>query len=66
MLPSPRYANCIVDGKQTITAADNAAQVPDDQDEEWFAVLKEQMLAGKCAEPAPAARAVTDTRAATL
>ena len=24
-LPSPRYGNCIVDGKQTVSAADNAA-----------------------------------------
>lgn len=42
-----------MDGKQTITPADNAAQVPDNLDEEWFAVLKEQMLAEKCSEPSP-------------
>ena len=27
--PSPRYGNCVVDGRQVVTEADNAAQVPD-------------------------------------
>ena len=49
-LPSPRYANCIANGVQTITAEDNAARVPQGVDEEWFAVEKEHMLAAKCAE----------------
>jgi len=50
MVPSPRYANCIAGGKQTIQEADNAMQVPADGsiDEEFFAVLKEQALASKC------------------
>jgi hypothetical protein len=55
-LPSPRYANCIVDGKQTITKEDNEALKPAivfddddvDVDDEWFAVQKEHRLAEKC------------------
>ena len=39
--PSPRYANCIVGGEQSITTADNSAQVPDGVDEEWYAVVKD-------------------------
>ena len=52
-LPSPRYGNCIVDGKQTITANDNAAQVEAGVDAEWFAVRKEQKLGELCAVAAP-------------
>ena len=51
--PAPRYANCIVDGQQVVTPADNAAQTPLGVDEEWFAVLKEQSLGELCKEPAP-------------
>ena len=54
-LPSPRYGNCIVGGKQTISAEDNAAIGDPDVDAEWYAVQKEQQLAEKCA--------VTDTEA---
>jgi len=55
VLPSPRYADCIVGGKQTVTEADNGLRVPPDGsvDAEWFAVEKEQLLAGRCAVPAP-------------
>ena len=48
-LPSPRYANCIVDGQQTVTESANSAQVPPGVDAEWFAVLKEHSLATQCA-----------------
>jgi hypothetical protein len=49
-LPSPRYANCIVDGKQTINMKDNAArnQIETVLDDEWYAVEKEHRLADKC------------------
>jgi hypothetical protein len=51
IVPSPRYANCIVDNTQTITANDNAAQITigGDVDVEWYAVKKEHDLADKCA-----------------
>ena len=48
-LPSPRYANCIVEGEQKVTAAANSAQVPPGVDAEWFAVSKEHSLASLCA-----------------
>ena len=47
-LPSPRYANCIVDGKQVVTPEENGLQVPNKVDSEWFAVVKEHRLADKC------------------
>jgi hypothetical protein len=53
-LPSPRYGNCIVDGEQTVTAADNAAIGEADVDDEWYAVRKEQKLGELCAVPPPA------------
>eukprot|EP00937_MAST-01D_sp_MAST-1D-sp2_P003702 g3702.t1 len=52
-LPSPRYANCIVNGAQAIRSADNEAGVPAGSDAEWAAVSKEQALAEKCAVPPP-------------
>ena len=53
-IPSPRYANCVVGGKQTITVADNNEKNNDDgEDDEWFAVLKEHALAQKCAVASP-------------
>ena len=48
-LPSPRYANCVVDGEQTISKSDNEAKNTGEMDDEWFAVLKEHALASKCA-----------------
>ena len=53
LLPSPRYANCVVNGSQTIADRDNAARAPADEDEEWFAAVKEQTLAGRCEKPDP-------------
>ena len=53
-LPSPRYGNCVVDGKQTVTAADNAAIGEAGVDAEWYAVQKEHKLAELCAVPAAA------------
>jgi hypothetical protein len=52
VLPSPRYANCIVNGSQTIAHRDNAARAAD-EDDEWFAVVKEQTLGGRCEKPDP-------------
>jgi hypothetical protein len=60
-LPSPRYANCIVDGKQAVRAADNAVTTPSGEDDEWFAVEKEQQLAERCMVPPPAASGPTTT-----
>ena len=48
VLPSPRYANCVVNGSQTITHGENAARAPADLDEEWFSVVKEKSLAARC------------------
>ena len=53
VLPSPRHANCVVDGSQTITPSDNAARAPAGLDDEWFAVVKEQALAARCEKKAP-------------
>ena len=53
VLPSPRYANCIVNGSQTITHSDNAVRAPGDVDVEWFAVVKEQTLAARCEKQDP-------------
>lgn len=47
-LPSPRYANCVVDGAQSVGPEANAARVPRGQDAEWFAVEKEHALAEDC------------------
>lgn len=52
-LPSPRYANCIVNGKQTIAEKDNtkyagAVENKNLLDDEWLAVSKEHYLAEKC------------------
>jgi hypothetical protein len=44
---------------QTINAEDNAAQVPEGVDAEWFAVAKEHALAEKCKVPLPAATSTT-------
>ena len=54
VLPSPRYANCIVNGVQTIEHTDNAARAPAGEDDEWFAVVKEQSLGARCEKPAAA------------
>ena len=48
-LPSPRYANCVVDGVQAVTVDDNAAAAAPGVDAEWFAAQKEAALAEKCA-----------------
>ena len=48
-----RYANCVVNGSQTITRSDNAARAPADLDEDWFAVVKEQTLAARCKKQDP-------------
>lgn len=53
VLPSPRYANCIVNGSQTIARRDNAARAPADEDDEWFAVVKEQTLGERCVKSDP-------------
>eukprot|EP01052_Picozoa_sp_SAG31_P015447 SAG31_NODE_992_length_10517_cov_6.577942_11_plen_277_part_00 len=52
-LPSPRYGNCIVNGKQTVTETDNAAIGGPGVDGEWFAVQKETSLGELCAVPPP-------------
>ena len=52
-LPSPRYGNCIVNGKQTVTHTDNAAIGAPGVDDEWFAVQKETTLGELCAVPPP-------------
>ena len=57
VLPSPRHANCVVNGSQTISPRDNAVRVPADVDDEWFAVVKEQTLAARCEKPAGPLRA---------
>ena len=53
VLPSPRYANCVVNGSQTISQRNNAVRVPAGVDDEWFAVVKEQTLAARCEKPGP-------------
>ena len=68
LLPSPRYANCVVDGTQTITPADNARVGAAGVDDEWFAVEKEHALAEKCRVGSPvdvAAAAAAATAAPT-
>ena len=52
VLPSPRYANCVVNGSQAVSQRDNAARVPAGVDDEWFAAVKEQTLAARCEKPA--------------
>lgn len=52
-LPSPRYGNCIVNGKQTVTEMDNGAIGAPGVDDEWFAVQKETSLGDLCSVPPP-------------
>ena len=61
VLPSPRYANCIVNGSQTITRRDNNARAPTDVDDEWFAAVKEQTLASRCAKPVDLVDSLVDS-----
>ena len=60
-LPSPRYANCVVGGAQTVATADNGAVGAPGVDAEWFAAQKEAKLAEKCAVPAPPTPTPTPT-----
>lgn len=64
-LPSPRYANCIVNGTQTISPADNGAIGAAGVDDEWFAVIKEQKLAERCKIPAGPREGDASSRSAT-
>jgi hypothetical protein len=58
VLPSPRYADCLVDGTQRVTDAENELRVPPHVDAEWYAVVKEHLLAERCVMPAATAPTV--------